>query len=1108
MRKFITKILLAAFITSCCVPPSYAQALALPAPGVMISTTPLQIPLMLKGIKVYPENPLLFDFIVDTGKSGLNVGGQEFKALSKKLIKYFLASVTIKEDDLWVNLSPYEKDRIITDELGKTELGRDMLAQDYILKQLTASMIYPEKDLGKAFWQRVYAKAQAQFGTSDIPVDTFNKVWITADKAKVLERNNVAYVVAGHLKVMLESDYTAAQQAGLVVQGASSSGGEAIAAQDLAKSIVREIILPELEKEVNEGQNFSNLRQMFYAMILASWYKRALKDALLNQVYANKSKTAGVLADDPQAKELIYAQYLEAYKKGVFDYIKSDVDPATQEHVARKYFSGGEDFSMLNHLDISHDMAQGDDVSVVGDMATVSVRVDRAESNAKRAEAGADTQAVGMQDLYDIWKGAKIEQGSDSWDSKDVSKLDSSRREAVIIGGNGVRLRLLMVPEGKNLHLSFFKQAPDEIRNKSGNGKKFWKEAPYYARTIIVDKDWMSQSGVVVLGRIVELENGGIGFMWGDRAQAMLTLADGSKVSLDHAARIVRMTLRIKSQSRTTTFTEFLKKLEFLSKPRTRQEIATFKNSEASILLLTKMGLFGPDNTVEFDALKVLANMVGHADGFGPYLRDPITADESFDQFNQMVEQYSSGTADASMKNDMKKYAQAIYGLGQMPIKTYEDADEFDAYTSIWVSDQKKQGVLQFIAIQEKDLQSRASVRRLIENINNYIDTWKSSVARGDQDQGLPILLAPAEMDLGFLKGDEGLREEFGLLLGIGHLPRESVFSRVADMQTQHREDSLRNDQMTGLPRDRSYLPKWLGIMLGRIARSNPQHSAMVAVSDNDFFSSINNVFGHLMGDEVIKATARVFQTSLRPDDYILRYGGEEFVLVFSGPQKEGARVVMKRVSDNVRAMVKNAPADSLMAKLLDKQFVWEQLNKAPKDAKLYYTLLLQLTLQNPGLSVEQLHVTYKGDIEAVIDAWFNKNMYKFSGWVVTLSVGVSLLNPMTSEEAKAVDLEKTVKEMVAKADSALTEIAKRTRDTVAISQESVAVVKVDNAALPVGGIDLNARKMGLDIEKVGPGMAMTFDPAMLLKFRSVDFTGVVPVILKVAPIQGLSDIL
>lgn len=342
--RWISIWVLVSFLATAVIPPkAYAQALNLPAPGAMVGLTPAYVPVLMKGVRVHPDNPLLFDFIVDSGKSNLKAESPAFKAESQKLIKYFLASLTIKEEDLWVNLSPYENNRIIPQALGKTEMGRDMLAQDYILKQLTASLIYPEKDLGKSFWNRIYTKAKEQFGTTDIPVDTFNKVWITSDKAKVFERNNVAYVVGAHLKVMLESDYQAAQLVGAVNAPAAvaSEGDGRGASQELAKQVIRDVVIPEIEKEVNEGQNFAMLRQMFYAMILASWYKLALKDALLNQVYSNKAKTSGVLSDDPTVATKIYEHYLQAYKKGVFDYIKEDMDAVTHDPLPRKYFSGG-----------------------------------------------------------------------------------------------------------------------------------------------------------------------------------------------------------------------------------------------------------------------------------------------------------------------------------------------------------------------------------------------------------------------------------------------------------------------------------------------------------------------------------------------------------------------------------------------------------------------------------------------------------------------------------------------------------------------------------------------------------------------------------------------
>ena len=126
--------------------PVYAQSaplsiLNLPFPGAMISLTPGFNPPIVKGITIHPENPLKFDFLISSGDD--NLQGSEFRAESKRLIKYFLASLTVPDNELWVNLSPYEQDRIISEKFGQTEMGRDMLAQDYILKQLSPSLIYP-----------------------------------------------------------------------------------------------------------------------------------------------------------------------------------------------------------------------------------------------------------------------------------------------------------------------------------------------------------------------------------------------------------------------------------------------------------------------------------------------------------------------------------------------------------------------------------------------------------------------------------------------------------------------------------------------------------------------------------------------------------------------------------------------------------------------------------------------------------------------------------------------------------------------------------------------------------------------------------------------------
>ena len=139
----------------------------LPVPGTMVGESAPFAPLALKGLVVNPRKPLEFQFIVDTGNGPQDTASVKDQA--NQLVKYFLAGLTIPEGDLWVNLSPYEKNRMVPEALGQTDLGRDLLAQDYILKQLTASLIYPEKDLGKEFWSRVYAKAQAAIRHDQCP---------------------------------------------------------------------------------------------------------------------------------------------------------------------------------------------------------------------------------------------------------------------------------------------------------------------------------------------------------------------------------------------------------------------------------------------------------------------------------------------------------------------------------------------------------------------------------------------------------------------------------------------------------------------------------------------------------------------------------------------------------------------------------------------------------------------------------------------------------------------------------------------------------------------------------------------------------------------------
>ncbi len=345
--KFVSLLVLVFFLTSTIMPPSLsAQGVglsgALPAPGTLVMPTQAFDPVQLMGMQIDLARPFQVNFILDTGDTGLM--GDPLKDEVTRIARYFLASLALPEKDLWVNLSPYEKERIIPEDFGLTEMGRDVLAQDYVLKQLTSSLLHPDHATGKDFWQRIRERAAREFGASNISVETLHKIWIVPEKAEVFVNGSTALLGEVRLKVLLEEDYWA-QSERASSSLAAPEGGSGLNA--LQTQILRDVVVPEVAREVNEGELFATLRQVYRAMVLAVWYKNTLTESMLIQRYADSGRIDGVDLDDPAEKEKIYAEYLAAFKKGVFNFIREDTEPLTQQVIPRKYFSGGVDNAMI-----------------------------------------------------------------------------------------------------------------------------------------------------------------------------------------------------------------------------------------------------------------------------------------------------------------------------------------------------------------------------------------------------------------------------------------------------------------------------------------------------------------------------------------------------------------------------------------------------------------------------------------------------------------------------------------------------------------------------------------------------------------------------------------
>ena len=128
---------------------------------------------------------------------------------------------------------------------------------------------------------------------------------------------------------------------------------------------------------------------------------------------------------------------------------------------------------------------------------------------------------------------------------------------------------------------------------------------------------------------------------------------------------------------------------------------------------------------------------------------------------------------------------------------------------------------------------------------------------------------------------------------------RMSAKNRTLLLAMRRVRELATRDELTNTENRRS-LTEILAVEQKRFQRGGTPFC--IAMLDLDGFKSVNDRFGHLVGDEVLKAFVQIVRNEMRLSDHFARYGGDEFVLVLTGTTVKDGMVPLERICDQTAA--------------------------------------------------------------------------------------------------------------------------------------------------------------------------------------------------------------
>ncbi|QDX80358.1 hypothetical protein B9N43_03215 [Denitratisoma sp. DHT3] len=276
--------------------------------------------------------------------------------------------------------------------------------------------------------------------------------------------------------------------------------------------------------------------------------------------------------------------------------------------------------------------------------------------------------------------------------------------------------------------------------------------------------------------------------------------------------------------------------------------------------------------------LALLALIVGYFGRLNQRLRQVLKqrdealqrSQDSEERLRLALECAGDGVWDWNIVEDSAHYSDGWWAIiGYPPDSTRKDDSTFASLVH-------PEDMPRVQEAQQRHWRGETPIYRCEFRMRSRDGSWRWVLSRGmlwaRTPQGDPLRMLGTHLDITERKLAESALAKANSWLHI-------QLQKIQELQTQLANQAIR-DSLTGVF-NRRYLDETLEREVARTRRDG--HPLSVVMVDLDHFKTLNDSYGHLAGDQIIKTVADLLRADTRAEDVVCRYGGEEFLVVLPG---------------------------------------------------------------------------------------------------------------------------------------------------------------------------------------------------------------------------------